>query len=620
MKKLIPCTISLLTATILSGCNGGSVTSPTVENTPNPITPNPLITPNGVRIELDSDNVLVDSTGAPITDSLGNKVQLLLDEQNNFQVGSNGGYLTVQTNVQGELVENEILLNSSGEVWLDGNNNLVLATTVPGPGSLEDSTPSPLEQAATLVGLLKETPKPSPVVFAAATGVYNNNYIHTILAATNDGNYMVFGGSTNYYNTGWNTAKRLDIDTGNIVESSDNWGIITTAKCDFNPELLESRFHTPPSLSEIENSPELGCMPNNVRQLATSQFAGLSGVLTATNELWGIGYAEQGLGGKLSGTLGTGGKISLPVKIADNIKLTTSHSISPMYTYVNNVLTNSGDVFEVGRYYNNGGHAVDALNNHVMATSPDAVDNEFIKLTSPEDDFIINIVPKLSNSLRNAAVAIGASGEYYYLTPDSAQPIGLNYSEVKAAISVSSFTSNEGETVGILNIISNEGKLRQIRLDTLTQNDYAGSYYKSSNPTQELSLSFENVLFSSVVSSIGKLGILKDNEGNYYSYINSRNSFLTLGSDTDKLMQLEDNIPVIAFLKANPDYEFLFNEPRILINRKDKKIALVDTGGYAASSSISGVNFYTEGSRTGNRDYGNIYILPDSITNKLWLE
>ncbi|MCG9648561.1 hypothetical protein L1D24_08240 [Vibrio brasiliensis] len=613
MKKLIPCTISLLITTVLSGCNDGSGTSPSIENTLNP-----LITPNGVRLELNSDNVLVDSTGTPITDPLGNEAQLLLDEQNNFRVGANGGYLTVQTDAQGELVENEILLNSSGEVWLDGNNNLVLATTVPGPGSLENSTPSPLEQAATLVGLMKEPPKPAPVVFAASTGAYYNVYYHSMIAATNDGNYMVFGGKTDHYNTGSNTAKRFDIDTGNIVESSDNWGIITTVQCEFNPELLESRFHTPPSLSEIENSPELGCLPNNARQLPAAQHTGLNGVLTATNELWGIGNAQHGLGGKLSGTEGHAGKLTLPVKIADNIKLTTSHSSSPIFSYLTNVLTNSGDVFEVGRNSTNGGHAVDAQNNHVMATSPEAVDKAFVKLTSPEDDFIINVVPKYSIQLRNAAVAIGTSGEYYYLTPDSAQPIGLDFEEVKAAISVNSFAPGDGRTVGLLNFINNEGKLRQIRLDTMEQNDYNGSYYKSSNPTEELSL--ENVVFSSMVSSIGALGILKDNAGNYYSHISISNSFLNLGSNGGKLMQLEDNIPVIAFLKANPDYEFLFNEPRILINRKDKKLAVVDTGGYDASASVSGVNFYTEEARTGNRDYGNVYILPDSITNKLWLE
>lgn len=612
MKKLIPCTISLLIATVLSGCNGDSVTSPNIENTPNP-----LITPNGTRLELDSNNVLVDSTGAPITDSSGNQVQLLLDEQNNFQVGTNGGYRTVQPNFQGELVENEILLNSSGEVWLDGNNNLVLAATVPGPGSLEDSTPSPLEEAATLVGLIKEPPKPAPVLFGAAAGLYYNIYFHSMIAATNDGNYMLFGEKTDHFYTGSNTAKRFDLDTGNIVESYDHWGIITTGKCDFNPELLESRFHTPPSRSEIENSPELGCLPGNVRQLASSSYAGLNGVLTATNELWGVGYAGQGLGGKLSETLGTWGKLSLPVKIADNVKLTTSHTISPMFSYVNNILTNNGDVFEVGRY-NYGGHAVDAQNNHVMATSPEAVNKGFVKLTSPEDDFIINIVPKYTTYLKNAAIAIGTSGEYYYLTPDSAQSIGLNFSDVKAAISVDSFTSSEGQAVGLLSIINNEGKLRQIRLDTMTQNDFNGGYYKSSNPTQELSL--ENVVFSSVVSSLGKLGILKDNAGNYYSYIGDQNSFLTLGSNLFKLMQLEDNIPVIAFLKANPDYEFLFNEPRVLINRKDKKIAVIDTGGYDASSRMTGVNFYTEDPRTGNRAYGNVYILPDSITNQLWLE
>lgn len=129
--------------------------------------------------------------------------------------------------------------------------------------------------------------------------------------------------------------------------------------------------------------------------MAFNGYSFFSGMLTKTNELWGIGYAEHGLGGGLSTPISDLLNLTLPVKIADSVKSTTLHSTAGRYSYIGHILTNEGEVFEIGKKSSNkGGHA------------------------------------------------IGASGQYYLLSEQSTPPIGLRFSQVTAILSLSDFQEN----------------------------------------------------------------------------------------------------------------------------------------------------------------------------------
>lgn len=226
--------------------------------------------PDGMA--LGDNNYLFDSNGQALTDPSGNKVQVIHDTGGNLVKGRFNRYLVNQRDVYENRLSNELLVNSRGEVWLDGNNNLVLAKRIPGSGSYDDATPNPVEEATTLTGLIKHPPSPPPVFFGAASGHYYRNQRHNLLAATNANNYLMLGGYPDHFYNGNTPLEKLDLNNNTLTLATNGYGIVTLDECHFNSVMIDSLFSTPPSLSDIVNSQELGCRPNNARQMAFNVY------------------------------------------------------------------------------------------------------------------------------------------------------------------------------------------------------------------------------------------------------------------------------------------------------------------------------------------------------------
>ncbi|MEZ8536069.1 hypothetical protein AB9R81_23565 [Vibrio cyclitrophicus] len=594
---------------------------------------------------LNQSNQLVNPNSLQAFTTIGNSspLTLLKDEEGQVLIGESGGFAITQVNHLGQPEANEVFFNTTtGELWKDSNGNLSTKKRIDSDVYV-DSWPKNEETAALNLGFRQTVAPDLDVLFAASPGFYHpsweteaalqsTKHYYTITAVTKDGGLLVFGGHENQY-LGSQPAQSYDPSTNSLVPSTTGQGILKiTDTCQFDEDLLLSRFHTPPLLNEILDNNDLGCYPKNIRQFASSLRRDVIGVLTKTNELWGIGH----YGGKLGDNNSVGGtepreyRVVLPVKIAIDLKMTTLHQSGGYQNISAHALTNDGEVFRIhGKH-----HALDNQGNPISATSEEAVIEGFFKLKVPNDDYIINLFP--SNSPK--VLALGASGNYYLLgrAPHlpllGDEPKLLEFNPpVKDIVSVGVVEENWLPSVVYLGVDGNLYSYHHVGSYTSGYSDGVSSAYKNyidSHGYREENLSLKStkdIVFSEVIGG-GQNILIKDNEDNYYTKANYAYDGVFLGASIDHgfhvretvLVKLGSDIPAIKFLENNPNYEFLYNDFRVLVNKTDKKIAIIDTAAYAQE--LSGVAFFTEPPQTGERTvYGSVHIMPDEISEQLFL-
>ncbi|HFQ4958782.1 TPA: hypothetical protein ACGUPM_002224 [Vibrio vulnificus] len=574
-------------------------------------------------------------------------LNLLRDEDGRALIGENGGFSVTQINHLGVPENNEVFFNTrTGKLWKDSNGNLVTKKRIDDTPYLE-SFPSHDEIAGLNLGFRQTVASDPGVIFASAQGLYYPTWrtsgVHniplerhtTITAATKDGGLIVFGGEKEHY-LGVDNVFLYDAPTDTVIPTTATKGVLLINRnCNFNDEILEERFHTPPTKSEIISNPDLGCWPKNIRQFASIIHSGPVGLLTKTNELWGIGSPSYGLGGKRSDPMDWKSKVALPVKIAENIKMTTLHQGGGYAHSFGYALTNDGEVFRILGSH----HATDAQGNPVSATSEEAVNERFIKLKVPANDYIINL---FTPTYGTRVLALGASGNYYVLggqdhasTHLGNDPFLLELTpRPKDFFSMSIESSTRG--THIIQYLGVDGKLYQYtdRRYNFIASDYpigvspmfssyvdSIDYYARPLPLK----STADIIFSEVIGG-GFNFLLKDTQGNYYTKATHAFAGIFLGNEEDfgnyrVLVKLGPDIPAIEFLQNNPKFEFLHNDFRVLVNKEEKRIALIDTGAplRTAVDYGGGSEFFTTPPRLGERArYGSVHELPEYITNKLF--
>lgn len=611
---------------------------------------------------LNQSNKLVNPSSLQPFTTIGSSspLTLLKDEEGQALIGEAGGFTIQQINHLGELEENEIFVNTkTGKLWKDNNGNLITKKRIDSQ-PYKESFPKIEENSTLNLGFRKTKISHSDVLFSASYGTYTapwfvNGVIHydvrpsTITAATKDGGLIVFGGKEEHY-LGSELAKSYDPSTETLVQSSSTKGILKIQNnCNFNEELLSSRYQTPPSKNELISTHDLGCYPKNLRQFASIKDYGIVGLLTKTNELWGIGGADSSsygasLGGKISNNLSnhqTHSKIALPIKIADNIKMTTLHQGGGELGNFGHALTNDGKVFRIHAQH----HATDSQGEPISASSENAKNNGFQSIKVPSNDYIINL---FTSSTGPRVLALGVSGDYYFLGEDhltanignEGEPLLLELNpKPKDFFSMNVVNRSSFPMAQYIGI---DGKLYGYidRRPSWSRSDWSQGvnpiypYYIDSINYRTENLPFKkstrDINFNEVIGG-GYNVLLKDNQGNYYTKLYPDYNGIFLGSTIDHgdylnnhvLVKLGEEVPAIAFLKNNPNYEFLYNDFRVLVNNKDKKIAIIDTGEYSLSLNIGiggGVEFYTETARSGERTvYGSVNIMPDEISEQLFL-
>lgn len=598
---------------------------------------------------LNQANQLVNpSSLQPFTNIGSSKpLTLLRNKDGHAIIGENGGYSVTQINHLGLPEDNEVFFNTTtGELWKDSNGNLVTKKRIDDNPYLE-SFPSYDEIAGLNLGFRQTAGSDPGVIFATAQGLYypvwrTSGLVNipikrhtTITAATKDGGMIVFGGEKEHY-LGVDNVLLYDAPTDTVYPTTATKGILVINRnCNFNDEILEERFHTPPPRNEIISNPDLGCWPKNIRQFASTIHSGPVGLLTKTNELWGIGSSSFGLGGKRSDPMDWKSKVALPVKIAENIKMTTLHQGGGYAFTFGYALTNDGEVFRITGSH----HATDIQENHVSATSSAAVNGQFIKLKVPANDYIINL---FTPTFGTRILALGSSGNYYvlggadHLTSHFGNDPFLLELTPKAKDFFSMSTESATNALTIIQYLGVDGKLYQYtdRRYNWIVSDYPDGvspvfpsyvdsldYYTRPRPLK----STEDIIFSEVIGG-GFNFLLKDTQGNYYTKATHAFAGIFLGNQEDfgnyrVLVKLGPDIPAIEFLQNNPKFEFLYNDFRVLVNKEEKRIALIDTGAplISAVEYGGGSEFFTSPPRSGERaKYGSVHILPNEISDRLF--